>query len=233
MATNKYDAFVVDLASLEEANTALSDAHQLIWDTGRSDGSLSMCVGDAPALRAALQELDGNWALHRTKMLEEIQQVQKKVWGLIDDIKTVDDQGRGGPAQGVTAEGQSPRPRATGDAGAPSPAPTAPTGSPSGERHVEPDPGGAPVTGTGPSGGQAPVLDPGAEAADREGLREELEEARRRAEEEARIAQERVDDANRSILEKMLSSDAGIALLKRWATEAQNLMSVSLEGAVG
>lgn len=133
----------VDLAALRRAEVTLEAASASILATKQDQGSLQACVGDAPKLRDALGRLSGNWAIHRERLLSEIEGLKSNITTYRTKIETLDDQtakaitGQGSeetikpqPSSGPPPPTPAPTPAGTGG-GTPSPTPPTPPTQPS------------------------------------------------------------------------------------------------------
>ena len=105
----------VDLAALRRAEVTLEAASASILATKQDQGSLQACVGDAPKLRDALGRLSGNWAIHRERLLSEIEGLKSNITTYRTKIETLDDQ----TAKAITGQGSEEIPRLSPDPSGP------------------------------------------------------------------------------------------------------------------
>lgn len=127
----------VDLAALKRAEVTLEAASASILATKQDQGSLQACVGDAPKLRDALGRLSGNWAIHRERLLSEIEGLKSNITTYRTKIEALDIE----TAKAITGQGseETTKPQPSSGPPAQTPAPT-PSGSGGGTPPAAPSP---------------------------------------------------------------------------------------------
>lgn len=114
----------VDLAALRRAEVTLEAASASILATKQDQGSLQACVGDAPRLRDALGRLAGNWAIHRERLLTEIEGLKSNITTYRTKIETLDNETAKAITGQVSEEATTPRPSSGPPAHAQAPTPS-------------------------------------------------------------------------------------------------------------
>jgi len=114
----------VDLAALRRAEVTLEAASASILATKQDQGSLQACVGDAPRLRDALGRLAGNWAIHRERLLTEIEGLKSNITTYRTKIETLDNETAKAITGQVSGEATTPRPSSGPPAHAQAPTPS-------------------------------------------------------------------------------------------------------------